>query len=80
LEHRLLTIEEELDIFHRAAELDKAGLGEEARELRKAIPLPPYMAKVIKEKVGADFLLQRGYNLAAAEIEYGSGWINRQNP
>jgi hypothetical protein len=33
------------------------------------------MAKVIKEKVGAEFLIQGGWNLAEAEAEFGSNWL-----
>jgi hypothetical protein len=42
----------------------------------KTAPLPPYIAKVIKEKVGADFLVNSGWNLSEAEAEFGQNWLS----
>jgi hypothetical protein len=39
------------------------------------MPLPPYLAKVIKEKVGLDSLLSLGWNLSEVEAEYGKDWL-----
>ena len=41
----------------------------------KTAPLPPYIAKVIKEKAGAEYLA--GWNLSEAEAEFGAGWLNK---
>ena len=38
--------------------------------------MPPYLAKVAKEKMGADFLIKGGYNLTEAEAEFGPNWLN----
>ena len=77
MEHRLLTDHEKLEIYTKAAELDKAGRKKEAIEVRKAVPLPPYLAKIMKEKVGAEYLINGGWNLKEAEAEYGSDWLAR---
>jgi hypothetical protein len=75
VEHKLMTEQEKADIVMRSIEMQEAGKNEEALELRRTIPLPPYMAKHIKERHGAEFLITYGYNLAEAEAEYGSGWL-----
>ena len=59
-----MTIEEKLAIGCKAAELRKAGDEEGASRLLKTAPLPPYLAKVIKEKVGLDCLLSTGWNMS----------------
>jgi hypothetical protein len=44
--------------------------------LRKAkIPLVPYLAKIWKEKIGLDALLQQGYDLSFVEAKYGTDWL-----
>jgi len=75
--HQLMTLDEKLAIGCKAAELRKAGDKEGATRLMKTVPIPHYIAKVIKEKVGADFLIKEGWNLAEAEAEYGNDWINK---
>jgi hypothetical protein len=30
----------------------------------------------MKEKMGADFLIQGGYNLSEAEAEFGPSWLS----
>jgi len=42
----------------------------------KTAPLPPYLAKVYKEKVGVKELIESGWNLSEAEAEFGSDWLN----
>jgi hypothetical protein len=75
MEHKLMTEQEKAKIVMKSIEMEDAGRKEEAMELLRTIPLPPYMAKFIKEKIGVDFLVDSGYNLAEAEVEYGSGWL-----
>jgi hypothetical protein len=43
----------------------------------KSLPMPPYLAKFVKEKIGADFLIDGGWNLAEADAEYGYSWITK---
>ena len=75
MEHKLMTEQEKADIFMKSFEMEDAGQNEEAQALRRTVPIPPYLAKFIKENQGADFLIKYGYNLAEAEVEYGSGWL-----
>ena len=70
-----MTLDEKLAIGCKAAELRKAGDGEGAMRLMKTAPVPPYIAKVIKEKAGAEYLA--GWNLSEAEAEFGQDWLSR---
>ena len=70
-----MSLDEKLAIGIKAAELYYAGDKEGYSRLTRSIPLPPYLAKVLKEKVGADFLIREGWNLAEAEAEFGSDWL-----
>ena len=72
-----MTLDDKLAISCKAAELKKAGDREGARRLLRTAPLPPYIAKVIKEKVGSDYLLSSGWNLSEAEAEFGPNWLSR---
>ena len=75
MEHKLMTEREKADIAKKSFAMEDAGQVEEAKALRRTSPIPPYLAKFIKENLGADFLIENGYNLAEAEAEYGSGWL-----
>ncbi|MDR3325126.1 MAG: hypothetical protein LBS82_03945 [Spirochaetaceae bacterium] len=77
IEHRLMTLKEKLAINMKVIELEKAGKEAEAQALNRTKPLPPYLAKILKEKVGADFLINGGWNLLEAEAKYGKDWLNR---
>jgi hypothetical protein len=72
-----MTLQEKLAIGMQAVELRKAGKEAEATALNRTIPLPPYLAKVLKEKVGVDFLINGGWNLLEAEAKYGKDWLSR---
>ena len=73
--HKHMTLDEKLAIACKAAALDDAGDKEGASRLIRTAPMPPYIAKVIKEKVGLDFLLNNGWNLAEVEAEFGPDWL-----
>jgi len=70
-----MTLDEKLAIGCKAAELEKAGDKEGASRLIRSIPMPPYLAKVAKEKIGLDFLINGGWNLSEVEAEFGSDWL-----
>ena len=70
-----MTLDEKLAITCKAAELRKAGDKEEASRLIRSMPMPPYLAKVAKEKIGVDFLINGGWNLSEAEAAFGSDWL-----
>jgi hypothetical protein len=44
-----MTLDEKLDIACRSAALRQAGDEEGARRLLRTIPMPPYLAKVMKK-------------------------------
>ena len=70
-----MTLDEKLAIGCKAAELRKAGNIEEADRLVMSIPLPPYIAKIMKEKVGMEFFTRNNWNLSEAEAEFGQNWL-----
>jgi len=72
-----MTLDEKFSILNKAIALKNAGDREGASRLTRTTPLPPYLAKVIKEKVGLDCLLNLGWNLSEVEAEYGSDWLLR---
>jgi len=77
---RLMTLEEEAVIALKAFELKKQGKLEEYERMRKQIPLQPYLAKFVKEHFeyfGKDFFEKYGWNLSAAEVEYGHDWLTK---
>jgi hypothetical protein len=76
MEHRLMTEREKADIFEQARQLRAAGKEDEAKMLQRTVPIPAYLAKVLKEKIGAYILIKGGWNLAEAEAEFGPGWLD----
>jgi len=76
-ETQTMTDEEKLAISNKACLLARAGDEEGYSRLTRTIPLPPFMAKIAKEKMGVDFLLQGGWNLSEAEAEFGADWLSR---
>jgi hypothetical protein len=74
-ETETMTIGEKLDIALKAFERLDAGDREGYSRLIRSAPMPPYMAKVAKEMMGADFLIQGGWNLSEAEAEFGQNWL-----
>ena len=51
-----MTDEEKVDTAYQASMLRRAGDKEGFSRLIRTIPMPPYLAKVLKEKMGTDFL------------------------
>ena len=73
--NQTMTLEEKLAIGCKAAALRNAGDREGYSRLVRSIPMPPYLAKVAKEKIGLDFLINGGWNLSEVEAEFGSEWL-----
>ena len=71
-----MTLDEKLAISNRACALYKAGDMEGYSRLTRTIPMPPYLAKVMKGKMGADYLIKDGWNLSEADVEFGKNWLN----
>jgi len=72
-----MTLDEKLAISNRAIALRKTGDEEEYSRLIRSIPMPPYLAKVYKEKVGVKELIESGWNLSEAEAEFGADWLSK---
>ena len=72
-----MSVSEKLAILHKSYALRDAGDIEGAARLKRTVPMPPYLAKVMKEKVGADYLIKGGWNLSEAEAEFGADWLSR---
>jgi len=72
-----MTLDEKLAISCKAAELRKAGDEEGASRLLRTAPMPPYLAKIYKEKVGVKPLIESGWNLSEAEAEFGKDWLSK---
>jgi hypothetical protein len=73
-----MSLEEHLAIDKEFIARMKTGSYEEASAWYRAkAPMLPWLAKIIKEKVGADFLRQQGYNLSEAEAEFGPDWLDK---
>lgn len=73
----MMSVSEKLDILHKSFALEDAGDIEGADRLMKTLPLPPYIAKVTKEKEGLDALLSSGWNLSEVEAEFGADWLKK---
>ena len=72
-----MTLEEKLALSNKACALWQAGDKEGFTHLIRKVPMPPYLAKIMKDKMGMEFLINGGWNLSEAEAEFGSGWINK---
>jgi hypothetical protein len=72
-----MTLDEKLAISNKAFDLLDAGDKEGFSRLIRTAPMPPYLAKIFKEKVGADFLINGGWNLSEAEAEFGKDWLTK---
>ena len=72
-----MTLDEKLAISNKAFSLLDTGDREGYMRLIKTAPMPPYLAKVAKEKIGADFLINGGWNLSEAEAEFGKNWLSK---
>ena len=72
-----MTLDEILALSGKVDELWKSGDKEGFIRLMKTVPMPPYLAKIMKDKMGPDYLINGGWNLSEAEAEFGLNWISR---
>ena len=72
-----MTLDEKLATSNKALALWEAGDEEGSSRLTRSIPMPPYLAKIMKEKMGVDYLINGGWNLSEAEAEFGQGWLSK---
>jgi hypothetical protein len=71
-----MTLQEKLHTRTQAKELKKQGKLEEADRLERSIPIEPWLAAWGKERMGADFLINGGWNLSEAEAAFGRDWLS----
>ena len=74
---QLMTDIEKIDTAYKACMLGRSGDFEGFERLTKTIPLPPYLAKIAKEKIGLDFLLNGGWNLSEVEAKFGPDFLSK---
>ena len=74
---KIMTLDETLAITCEAAKLREAGDIEGYHRVIKKAPMPAFLAKIMKEKVGVDFLVNGGWNLSEAETQFGSDWLSK---
>jgi len=74
---KTMTLDEKLAISNKACLLLQAGDREGYSRLTRSIPMPPFLAKIMKEKMGVDYLINGGWNLSEAEAEFGQDWLSR---
>ena len=72
-----MTLDEKLAISNKALDLLDAGDSDGYMRLMKTAPMPPYLAKILKDKAGPDYLANSGWNLSEAEAEFGLDWLPR---
>ena len=72
-----MSVSEKLAILHKSYALEDAGDIEGAKRLVRSVPMPPYLAMASKKTMGADYLINGGWNLSEAEAEFGPDWLNR---
>jgi len=71
-----MTFDEKFDIVYKSVQLSQAGDEEGSIRLAKTVPMLPCLAKVFKDKLGADVLIQSGWDLSEAAAEFGPDWLH----
>ena len=60
-----MTLEERFAIAEKSRALKNAGKKDEGvMYMIQHYPMPPYLAKFAKRRLGADYLIEHGYNLS----------------
>jgi len=72
-----MSFNEKLAMSNKACKLRQAGDKEGYDRLMRLIPMPPYLAKIYKEKVGVEYLTNGEWNLTEAEAEFGPDWLSK---
>jgi hypothetical protein len=70
-----LTDAEMTEIIEASLRANAMGDREEEHRLLCLIPLAPHLAKAAKEMYGKEFLIEEGYDLSDADMEFGDGWL-----
>lgn len=74
---RRFTEQEINDMTLRACQLINEGRIDEADEVINKIPLHWKSAKILKEMVGVEAMIESGTNLSEAVDHYGTQWLER---
>jgi len=74
---KFMTDIEKIDTAYKAAILRRAGDLEGGSRLTRTIPMPPWLAKIIKEKVGPEFFEKYNWNLSEVEAEFGPDFLHK---
>ncbi|MCL2294279.1 MAG: hypothetical protein FWC36_05385 [Spirochaetes bacterium] len=74
---RTMSLDQKLSISNKALALWKDGDTDGYRRLMQKLPIPPYLAKIAKEKIGENVLAKGGWDLSETEAECGQDWHNR---
>ena len=74
---QFMTDIEKIDTAYQAALLRRAGDKEGSERLLMSIPMPPWLAKIIKEKVGVEYFERYNCNLAEVEAKFGPDFLNK---
>ena len=69
--------EEINDLMNLSRKLRAEGREEEATKVAMKIPLAPHLAMALKEVYGAEYVRNAGFNLADAEVKYGTNWLDK---
>jgi hypothetical protein len=77
MESKHMNLHECLAVGAKAAELAAAGREDDARRLDRTIPIAPWAAKIVKDKLGLEFLLEMDCNMAEVEDAYGKDWLSK---
>jgi hypothetical protein len=73
-----MTLDEQFAIGHKALALKEQGKMQEYKDVMiKELPMPPYLAKIVKEDYGAEYLIKLGCNLVEANAEFGLDWLTK---
>jgi len=67
-----MILDEKLVLSGKLVELREAGDEEGISRLIRSMPMPPHLAKIAKEKIGVDFLINGGWNLSEAALAIDS--------
>ena len=76
MDMKYVRTDEEWKLVKQSIEAIARGDVEAAKRVYQIIPLSPETAMAAKERWGAQYLIDGGYNLTWAEDKYGKNFIN----
>lgn len=70
---------EVMRIQQEASSAFQRGDMDEYVRISKTLPIDAKVAKAFKQTYGKDFILNSGYDLTEANLEWGEGWLDEPN-